>query len=599
MSGPDLDRYLSVRTASAGAHTADCSRVAFLTDVTGTAQLWSVPAGGGWPDQASFGGDRVLGLLPSAGDPRVVAFARDEGGNERAQLHVVAPDGTGERALSVDPDAIHRLGAFTPDGRWLLYCANNRDGVDFDLYRTAADGSGEAELIAKLDGWTSVADITPAGGHVLISLARSNVDSDLLLVELASGEVELLTPHEGEVRHLPGAITDDALYLTSDAEGGFLRAYRVDLATGEWRVIDDGDWDVEALAVRGRTGALGRNVDGMSRLELFDPATLVRSGEVDVPTGVIRDLAIAPDGQTLSWTLSGPRHNDDVWVSDDRGQRPRRLTRSSTAGLSPESFAEPDLVRVTSFDGLEVPAWVYRPGDRVDDARGPVPVVVSVHGGPEAQARPSFNAVQQYLVARGYAVVVPNVRGSTGYGRHYESLDDRRRRMDAVADLAAVGRWAGSQQDLDAGRIALMGGSYGGFMVLAAMSSYPELWAAGVDIVGIANFVTFLERTGAYRRALREREYGTLEEDRDFLAAISPIAHVDRIIAPLLVIHGANDPRVPLAEAEQVVARLRELGRVVESIVFDDEGHGISKLANRRVAFGAAAQFLDRHAGRA
>jgi dipeptidyl aminopeptidase/acylaminoacyl peptidase len=225
-------------------------------------------------------------------------------------------------------------------------------------------------------------------------------------------------------------------------------------------------------------------------------------------------------------------------------------------------------------------------------------VVVSVHGGPEAQERVGFNPIYQYLVAAGYTVVAPNVRGSAGYGVTYMGLDDVRKRMDSVKDLIEIGRWIQAQDDLDGDRIALMGGSYGGFMVLAGLTEAPDLWAAGVDIVGIANFVTFLENTGDYRRALREAEYGSLEHDRDFLEEISPINKVDRIEAPLLVSHGANDPRVPLSEAEQIVARLEELGRTVELMVFDDEGHGIVKLVNRRKAYGRVVEFLE-HALRA
>ncbi|MCW5881866.1 MAG: S9 family peptidase, partial [Anaerolineae bacterium] len=224
-----------------------------------------------------------------------------------------------------------------------------------------------------------------------------------------------------------------------------------------------------------------------------------------------------------------------------------------------------------------------------------LPVVVHVHGGPESQSRPAFNAVVAYFVQRGYAVLLPNVRGSTGYGRRYTHLDDVKRRMDSVADLAASARWLVAEGNANPNRVAVMGGSYGGFMTLAALSTYPELWAAGVDIVGIGNFVTFLERTGAYRRAHRESEYGSLAHHRDVLERISPIHKVDRITAPLMVIHGANDPRVPIYEAEQMVAALQARQHPVEYLRFEDEGHGIVKLGNRIVAYGAIGNFLDRY----
>src|SRR5581483_4056855 len=255
------------------------------------------------------------------------------------------------------------------------------------------------------------------------------------------------------------------------------------------------------------------------------------------------------------------------------------------------SFVAPSLVHYPSFDERKIPAFLYLP--RVQQSN--LPVIIDVHGGPEGQTRPSFYPVTQYLINRGYGVLAPNVRGSTGYGYEYQSLDDVRKRMDSVADLKYAALWLAEKGIADPQRIAVMGGSYGGFMVLAAITTYPDLWAAAVDIVGIANFVTFLKNTGPWRRKLREAEYGSLEQDREFLEEISPIHHVDRITSPLMVIHGANDPRVPVGEAEQIVAGLRERGRPVAYLRFEDEGHGLVKLPNRIRAYTEVAAFLDRY----
>jgi dipeptidyl aminopeptidase/acylaminoacyl peptidase len=250
---------------------------------------------------------------------------------------------------------------------------------------------------------------------------------------------------------------------------------------------------------------------------------------------------------------------------------------------------QPEAHRVASHDGLETPVLSSRPPDVAFP-----PTVVWAHGGPEAQSRPAFNAVFQHWLACGWAVVAPNVRGSTGYGRRYASLDDRRRRLDAVADLVAVGEWVRARPDLG-DRVAVAGGSYGGYLALSALVARPDLWAAGVSIVGMANLVTFLERTGDYRRALREREYGSLRHDRDFLVEASPLTHVDRIAAPLLLIHGANDPRVPVGEAEQIHEAMQARGRRSTLLVFDDEGHGVVKRANRRIAYERVHSFLAEH----
>jgi dipeptidyl aminopeptidase/acylaminoacyl peptidase len=254
-------------------------------------------------------------------------------------------------------------------------------------------------------------------------------------------------------------------------------------------------------------------------------------------------------------------------------------------------MVEPEHISYPTFDGRQIPALFYP----ASNASGKPPCVVWVHGGPESQFRPSFQPLVQYLVSAGFAVLAPNVRGSSGYGRTYQHLDDVRLRMDSVNDLAHAAYWLRDSGRADPSRLAVYGGSYGGFMVLAALTHYPELWAAAVDLVGIANFVTFLENTGPWRRHLREAEYGSLEHDRDFLVEISPIKHVDKIRAPLLVIHGANDPRVPIGEAEQMVARLRDLGRTVEFLRLEDEGHQIAKLKNKLVAYPLAVDFLRRH----
>jgi len=265
-----------------------------------------------------------------------------------------------------------------------------------------------------------------------------------------------------------------------------------------------------------------------------------------------------------------------------------------------DSFAAPELIHYPTFDTADdgnrrqIPAWFFRPPQQAGER---APVIVLVHGGPEGQTRPYFHPLIQYFLQRGYAILAPNVRGSTGYGKAYSHLDDVEKRMDSVADLAFAARWLREQPGVDGERLVVFGGSYGGFMVLSALCTYPDLWAAGANIVGISSFVTFLENTSDYRRAHREAEYGSLDTDREFLESISPINHVDRIEAPLIVIHGANDPRVPLSEAEQLVEALSGRGVSVEFIVFDDEGHGIAKLKNKLVAYPAIADFLDRVLG--
>jgi dipeptidyl aminopeptidase/acylaminoacyl peptidase len=300
-----------------------------------------------------------------------------------------------------------------------------------------------------------------------------------------------------------------------------------------------------------------------------------------------------PDSSAAFFTFCEPTGPSDIYMVRPGGEQVERLTRSWRAGLDSSQLAGAELHHFPTFDGREIPTFVFSPPDARRDGQGAA--IFFVHGGPEGQTRAAFNPIIQYLANRGFTVIAPNVRGSTGYGRKYEKLDDVGLRMDSVKDLAAGAEWAARVGLAHPRRIGVMGGSYGGFMVLAALTEHPELWAAGVDIVGIANFVTFMENTGPWRRKLREAEYGSLENHRDVLERISPIHKVDQIVAPLIVVHGANDPRVPIGESEQIVARLRERGRPVEYLRYENEGHGLAKLANKLDAYPKIGDFLERH----
>jgi len=375
---------------------------------------------------------------------------------------------------------------------------------------------------------------------------------------------------------------------------------KLDLASRSWESLVHPNWDVELFAhsPNGRYLAYVINQDGDSRLELIDLATGTARPAPDLETrpGVVgwfdRLLTFSSDSNYLAFSYTSATRTSDIylWNLDLQADDLMLCTASSHGGIPTSSFVTPQLIHYPTFDDLHIPAWFYSP---VSEDSSPSPVVVMVHGGPESQYRPYFNFLAHYLVHRGYAVLAPNVRGSTGYGNAFSHLDDVENRMDSVADLGHAARWLKSQPGVDPERIVVYGGSYGGFMVLSALTTYPELWAAGVNIVGISNFVTFLENTSSYRRAHRESEYGSLAQNRDFLETISPLNHAQKIDVPLMVIHGANDPRVPLSEAVQLVDNLRKRDVPVEFLVFDDEGHGIAKLKNKLVAYTAVAGFLD------
>ena len=600
-----FDRFLSMRAAGGASFHAGGERLSFITDITGVPQVWAVPAGGGWPDQLTFAQERVnFARFAPHGDHLV--FGMDTGGNEQQQLYLLSADGAHVRDLTGQPEALHYWGGWSPDGRHLAFAANRRDPRYFDVY-VCDVATGDTRRVYQADAYTLAGPFSPDGRRLLLTRVHGSRDEDLFMLDLAGGDAVHLTPHTGKAVYESPAWAADGqgLYLATDQGRDLVGLAALDLATQALTFLDAPDWDVEAVALApdGRHLAYTVNVDGRSELRLRDAATGARrptppglpAGGIDV-LPVSRDpqagspLAWAPDSRRLAVSVSSSTDVPDVWIVAIGGQA-YRLTQSSRAGIPPAALGEPALVRYPTFDGRQIPACYYRP----PGVAGPLPVVVYVHGGPEAQFRPAFNAVVAYFVNRGYAVFAPNVRGSTGYGRAYTHLDDVERRLDAVADLAAAVDWLVGAGGADRRRIAVMGGSYGGFMVLAAVTRYPDHWAAGVDLVGIANFVTFLERTGPYRRPLRESEYGSLARDRTLLESISPIHQVDRITAPLMVIHGANDPRVPIQEAEQMVAALSARHHPVEYLRFEDEGHGIVKLRNRIAAYTAIGDFLDRY----
>jgi dipeptidyl aminopeptidase/acylaminoacyl peptidase len=581
-------RYLKIRVAYGATWSPDGRRVAFLTDITGVPQAWEVPsgAGGGWPEQLTFHEERVSGVYYSPTENRLV-YSTDAGGNERSQLFLL---GNGEeRDLTRAPDAIHYFGGFSPDGGRIAFTATRRNGTDFDVF--VQDLSGSPEMVWETSGYHTIAGWAPDGSFLVVSRHHSNLNNDLYKLDLVSGEATLLASHEGDARFSGARATPDgeSVFLATDRDGDFMRLGRLDLSTLEIERLTPDDWDVEEveLSKNGRWLAVGRNVEGYSDFMLFNGKGRRVPGP-EMPQGILGGFEFSPDENELAFTLTGPDRNPDVWVVGLPDGDLRRLTRSSTAGIPLRTFRRPEVVRYPTFDGRGIPALFYEPEASPENA----PVVVNVHGGPESQSRPLFAPVTQYLLGRGYAVFAPNVRGSTGYGKTYTHLDDVYLRMDSVRDLAYAARWLRGRGHQ---RVAVMGGSYGGFMVLAALTEYPESWAAGVDIVGIANVVTFLENTGSYRRALREPEYGSLERDRPFLESISPIHKAEKIAAPLMVVHGKNDPRVPVGEAEQIVEKVRKNGGAVEYLLYEDEGHGLAKLKNRLDAYPKIVAFLDEY----
>jgi dipeptidyl aminopeptidase/acylaminoacyl peptidase len=607
-----IDRYLNIRAAHAPSFSPDGRFVTFLTNITGIAQLWQLPIEGGWPTQLTFTNESVRAAHYSPLRHELV-FSMDTGGNERTQLYRLTgvgggtDHGLGEGWITHDltrrPDAIHDFGGWSHDGQRITFSANRDEPSRFDVYVQNLSEPDAALVQRGPGGYYLAAGWSPDDRSLLVYHMETNFQQNLHVLDVREGKSRLLTPHRGDAQyHSPHWSADGrVVYCASTADGRDLAALaQIDVTSGKLTYLETPEHEVGGVypSPKGRWLAWLLNVDGKSVLKLRDLASGKIFSPPDLPLGVLSGVEFSQDDNQLALVFDGPRYNMDVWTWDlaalrTQGRSPlRQLTNSSRAGIPFSQFREPELIRYPTFDGRMIPAWFYHPA--VKSGTLP-PVIVYPHGGPEGQTRPNFSGLFQFFVERGYAILAPNVRGSSGHGTAYMNLDNTTKRMDSVADLAHAAYWLRDQKQGDPKRLAVYGGSYGGFMVLAAVTHYPDLWAAGIDVVGICNFVTFLEKTGAYRRAHREAEYGNLREHRAFFEKISPIHHVDKIRCPMMVIHGANDPRVPVEEAEQIVAALKKRNIPVVYLRYEDEGHGLAKLKNRLDAYPKMAEFLDKY----
>jgi dipeptidyl aminopeptidase/acylaminoacyl peptidase len=540
------------------------------SDLPGTRQLFTLPADGGELTQLTDYAEPVTGFhLP---DGRVLVEI-DEAGNERTQLHILE-----EGPLVSDPRFNHWTPHVSRDGRLLAYTTNRRNGRDFDVVVREL-GSGE-EKVFELGGYVGVDSISPDGHWVVAIRGNERAgDSDIFLIDVETGEVEHVTLHEGAAEYGTTVwLADSSGFHASTNEGRDSAAIARYTRGGGWEVVRESPWDLACYGDdAGQRMLVIENADGYSRIEgLPLPAD-----------GVAEHLVFSPDASRVAFGFSTTTEPQQVWVHDFGSGETRKLTDLGRV----DDGVEPSLHRLESFDGESIPVFLFVP-----EGEGPFPVVVTVHGGPEGQWQPwyssGFGALTQFLVARGYAVAAPNVRGSTGYGKRFEHLDDVEKRLDSVADLASLHAWLAARPEIDGSRAVVYGRSYGGYMVLAALAFQPELWAAGIEFVGISNLRTFLENTSEYRRAVREREYGPLS-DPELLERLSPWSRLDAIRAPLFIEHGRNDPRVPVGESEAIHRELVARGIRCELVVYEDEGHMVEKLANRIDVFERAVAFLD------
>jgi dipeptidyl aminopeptidase/acylaminoacyl peptidase len=584
-----IDPYIHVRIVKSFEYDPSGKKISFISDYTGIPQVWELARGDRWPAQTSFSmkGITFIKYIASTSD---LIIGMDADGDEKEQLYLLKEDGE-KIALTNSPDHIHLFGDSSPDGKWIAWSSNRRRQDSLDIYIQNLE-TLEIHLAFSGEGTFLVEKWFPDGKALLVKKANTALDHDLGVLSLLSGEIDWITEHKGEASYKDIYFNKDGdhLYLLTNQDSEFYGLGLIQLANKQFTWLERGEWDIENLVMNKDKNMLAftMNEGGISKGYLVN---LNRSKLYtwDTPMGVILNLRFSADDQNLGFVLNGPAHPSDIWEVEITTLQAQRITYISRAPSLNDKLVEPELISFPSFDQLQIPAFYYK-AKKTD---GKAPVLIYIHGGPESQTRAVYSPFLQYFVNQGYAVAAPNIRGSTGYGKTYTHLDDGRKRMDAVKDVIFLVEWLKKTGEINAEKIAIIGGSYGGFIVLAAISHYPNLWAAAIDIVGMSSLRTFLKTTSPWRRKLREAEYGTIEQDEDFFYQIDPLNHADKIKAPLMVIHGVNDPRVPIQESEQIVTKLKNRNHPVTFIRIKEEGHTMVKLENKLTSYSMMAEFLE------
>ncbi|MEJ7577847.1 MAG: prolyl oligopeptidase family serine peptidase [Pyrinomonadaceae bacterium] len=596
-----INRYGEFRSAGLSSWHPSRREMIIGTRFADTAQAHLVKFPGGARTQLTFFPDTVGGASyhKRAGDYFV--FSKAVGGNEFFQLYRY-DFSNGEVALLTDGKSRNTGGAWSNSGDMLAYGSTRRTGKDVDIYiMNPADPKTDRRLLTLEGGGWGALDWSPDDKRVIVGEYVSANESYFWIVDAATGEKTLFTPKGSEKIAYGGAQWSrdgKGIYVTTDLDSEFQRLAYVDSATKKYSYLtDDIKWDVDSfeLSPDGKNLAFVTNEDGNSRLYLLDTKTNRRRDVPNLPAGIIGGIEWHGNSRDLGFNLSSARSTSDVYSINAETGTIDRWTQSETGGLNTANFSEPELVRWTSFDNRSISGYLYRPAARFTGKR---PVIINIHGGPEGQARPGFLGRNNYLLNElGVAIIYPNIRGSSGYGKTFLKLDNGFQREDSYKDIGALLDWIRTRPDLDADRIMVTGGSYGGHMTLAVATRYSDRIRCAVDIVGISNLRTFLENTEGYRRDLRRVEYGDERDPkmRAFMERIAPLNNAAQIKKPLFVVQGKNDPRVPYTEAEQIVRTVRAQRTPVWYLMAKDEGHGFAKKKNADFQFYSTVLFIEQY----
>ena len=592
-----IEEFVASTGVGGASFSADESKILFSSNKNGVWNVYSMPVtGGDWTAVTESSTDNSYAVAYFPNDDRVL-LTRDQAGNELNHLFVREADGS-ERDLTPGENLKADFAGFSHDGNAFFVAHNGRDPRFFDIYRFDAKSYESERIFENTEGYQP-AGISGDGAWIALGKANTTNDSDLYVLEVASGKVTHVSEHEGEAAFDAQDFSPDNqwLYYTANDAGEFAALRRVKLGDWTHEPVRQADWDIvyAYFSHHGKYLVIGTNEDGSTKVRLFDAASMAEQPLPALPEGEIRGVSVARSEQRMAFYLNGDRQPSDLYVLEFGGQ-PRALTSSLNPAIDPKDLVASEVVRFASFDGMEIPNILWKPHQAT--AENKAPALVWVHGGPGGQTTRGHSAFIQYLANHGYVVLGINNRGSSGYGKTFFAADDGKHGREPLWDTVEAKKYLQTLDYVDPDRIGIIGGSYGGYMVLSALAFQPGEFKVGVNIFGVSNWLRTLESIPPYWESFREalyKEIGNPETQRDFLIETSPLFHADKINVPLMVLQGANDPRVIKPESDDIVAAVQKNEVPVEYVVFDDEGHGFSKKKNQIEGYGRVRAFLDKY----
>jgi dipeptidyl aminopeptidase/acylaminoacyl peptidase len=590
-----IEEFIETVGVSGASFSADESRILFSSNKTGVWNAYSMPVSGGeWTPVTLSATDNNYAVSYFPTDDRAL-ITRDQGGNELDHLYVIDKEGKA-RDLTPGDNLKAEFAGFSHDGNSFYVASNERDPKFFDLYRYDSKNYARERVYENTEGYEP-GPISRDGRWLVLSKSNTTNDSDLFVANLDTGKLTKVSEHDGEANFTGQDFGPDSkwLYYTANDADEFAELRRVNLSTWQHEPVQKADWDIaySYFSHDGKYRAVAVNEDGSTRMQVIEVATGKPIALPELPAGEIRGGSIARSEKRMAFYLNGDRQPNDLYVLEFGGH-PTQLTRSLNPAIDPRDLVDSSVVRFDSFDGMEIPNILWKPHQATTQAKAPA--LVWVHGGPGGQTTRAHSALIQYLANHGYVVLGINNRGSSGYGKTFFAADDGKHGREPLWDTVAAKKYLQSLDYVDPDRIGIIGGSYGGYMTVAALAFQPEEFKVGVNIFGVTNWLRTLESIPPYWESFREalyKEIGNPETQRDFLIETSPLFHADKITKPLLVLLGANDPRVIKPESDDIVAAVRKNGVPVEYVVFDDEGHGFSKKKNQIEGYGKILAFLD------